>query len=93
MMLVFSGTRTHDPDNLCVAYSVLLDGERIECAIDDAILGSLCDAYDDPVQTFDSCRMLILEYTRQRLRGTTTSICDHIALRDRRHSYLIADSM
>src|SRR5208283_2189240 len=63
MTLAFSGARTHDPEGGFVVYTVRLDGEEIECAIDDAVLGCLCNAFDDPIQIFDSCHMLILEYT------------------------------
>ena len=82
MMLTFSNKRTHESEISSVVYSVLLDGEEIGCAIEDTVLAVLCDDFADPLQTFDSCRMLILEYTRQRLCGETTGICAHILLRE-----------
>jgi hypothetical protein len=82
MTLAFCGTRTHDPEGAFVVYTVRLDGEEIECAIDDAVLGKLCDAFDDPIQIFDSCHMLVLEYTRQKLCGENSGVCAHIALRE-----------
>ena len=61
-------------------------------AIKDAVVASLCDDFVDPLQTFDSCHMLILEYTRQRLCGKTTGICAHILFREQRYSgYLSGD--
>lgn len=87
MTLTFSGARTHEPDTLCVEYTVFLDGEEIECTIDDAVVASLCDESPDPLQTFDSCHMLILEYTRQKLCGVTTGICARIGLRGQSCSF------
>ena len=86
MRLTQSGARHHDSDTLCVRYSVMLDGEEIECSIDDTAIASLCDEYADPLQTFDSCHMLILEYTRQRLCGKTADICAYITLHEQRQS-------
>jgi|GEM_PF-6557505 hypothetical protein len=89
MTLSFAGARTHEPDSQCVEYTVFLDGEEIECAIDDGAIASLCDEFVDPLQSFDSCHMLILEYTRRKLCGETTGICARIALRERSYSFLI----
>ncbi len=89
MTLAFSGARTHDPEGGYVVYTVRLDGEEIECAIDDAVLGCLCDDFDDPIQIFDSCHMLILEYTRQKLCGENSGICSHIMLREQSYAFYV----
>jgi len=80
-MIKYSGERMYEPDSSCIVYTVSYDGEETECSIDEAILVSLCDEFATPIQIFDACHMIILEYTRQRLNGEMDGVCAHIELR------------
>lgn len=86
MMLAFPGERRYDPTSGYISYTVLLDGEEITCAIDNAVVTLLCDEFIEPLQIFDSCHMLILEYTKKRLCGETSGFCGHILFREQRLS-------
>jgi hypothetical protein len=74
-MLSFGGLRAHERETSSVAYTVILDGEEIACAIADSAVSALCDEFDDPLLCFEACRMLILEYTRLSLCGDTGGFC------------------
>jgi len=81
MTMTFSGSRTYDSEQSCVCFEVLLDGDKIECTINEGVLQSLCDEYDDALSTFDSCHMAILDYTRRKMCDDRNSISDQIMIR------------
>jgi hypothetical protein len=69
MEIVYLGVRTWDALHGCVRFDVLVDGRPRHCAIGTRELQLLCDEYDDALQAFDACRMVVLHCMMEQASG------------------------
>ncbi len=62
-----NGKRTFDAERCCVVYDAVLDGKNVPCAISRDALQYYFQDMGDPLETFDSNKMVILYFTKQAL--------------------------
>jgi hypothetical protein len=65
MSVIFSGRCSHDPERRRVSYEASIDGFRFECEIADRSLKEFFEDMGDPVETFISSRLAVLDLTRR----------------------------
>ncbi len=62
-----NGKRAFDADRSCVVYDAVLDGKNVPCAISRDALQYYFEDMGDPLETFDSNKMVILYFTKRAI--------------------------
>jgi hypothetical protein len=62
-----NGKRAFDAESSCVVYDAVLDGKSVPCAISRDALQYYFQDMGDPLETFDSNKMVILYFTKRVL--------------------------
>lgn len=62
-----NGHRAFDAVRSCVVYDAVMDGKNVPCAISRDALQYYFEDMEDPLETFDSNRMVILYFTKRAI--------------------------
>jgi hypothetical protein len=65
MTITYAGVRSLDSHQPFVAYEATIDGKKVSCAITQDALRCYFEDMGDPLATFDSSRLAILDFTRR----------------------------
>jgi hypothetical protein len=64
MTITYSGTARYDPSARAILYDVRIDDAVVHCSFAKDALAFCVDDSGDPLDIFNSCRLLMLEYTK-----------------------------
>jgi hypothetical protein len=64
MTITYDGTARHDPSARAILYNVRIDDTIVHCSFATDALAFCVDDLGDPLEIFNSCRLLILAYTK-----------------------------
>jgi hypothetical protein len=64
MTIIYDGPARYDPFGRAILYDVRIDDAIVHCSFAKDALAFCVDDSGDPLDTFNSCRLLILAYTK-----------------------------
>jgi hypothetical protein len=79
MAIEYLGKRAHDPFRSRVCFEACIDGEILDCSIDDRFRQTLGDEYGDALECFDACHMFILDCAWATMRGAQNILSELIS--------------
>jgi hypothetical protein len=68
MTITYAGKASYDPLASAILYDVSIDGAVVHCSFAKEFLAFCVDDFGDPLDIFNSCRLLMLEYTKYCFR-------------------------